>query len=442
MRDFNGTTDRIDYSSAFATNGQPITISAWANFDSNSPGAVTRFIFNSAVSGGGTGTMFGQQTGVSGGLQFVRVRAGGATNRVVNSNTSLFSISTPTHVAVVDTGTLSAGNTTIYVDGASVGLASDSAGSGTEDTANTGFQVGGRSSADDRNFNGKLGHVAVWNRALSADEVGALAKGASPMLYANGLKFYARIDGADYTNLLDASGTLDGTTDHYETRVLTFRPRLARVGLGPAAGAAPTISSTSDTNTLIDESAFVITGTNLTSATAVTFKQTNRPDYNATAFITANDATTATLTGLDVQDMSMAYGAATVSVTTAGGTSADFAITINKQATHQYITLSGHTPGDGWALGEATANSDQLVAGTTTTLGGTFAFVGTDGSYTITYAGDAPTNDSIYWAWFDDSDDQWYESTVSINPAAAAGGTSASILSMMRHRDRKHLRHR
>jgi len=226
-----------------------------------------------------------------------------------------------------------------------------------------------------------------------------------------------------------------GEFDHPAV-VYPFQPR----ALIPTA-TAPTISSTNNANTLIDEASFVITGTNVASATAVTFKQAGRPDYNATAFITANDSTTVTLTGLDVQDMSMAYGAATVSVTTAGGTSADFAITIQEQAAHQVITLSGHTTGDGWALGEASANGDQLVAPDTTALGGTFAFVGTDGSYTITYPGDAPTNDSADWAWFDDSADQWYESNIDINPAAT-GGASAAILNIMRHRDRKHLRQR
>ena len=58
-------------------------------------------------------------------------------------------------------------------------------------------------------------------------------------------------------------------------------------------------------------------------------------------------------------------------------------------------------------------------------LGGTFAFVGTDGSYTITYPGDAPTNDSAYWAWFDDSADQWYEATIAINPVI--GGAAVAI---------------
>lgn len=184
------------------------------------------------------------------------------------------------------------------------------------------------------------------------------------------------------------------------------------------SASTPTISSTNNSNTLVDESSFVITGTNLTSATAVTFEQDDRPDFDATAFITANDATSITLTGLDVQDMSMAYGAARVNVTTAGGTSADFAITIAPQATHTHITLASTDAGVEW-LGLASADGDQRVAATTTTLGGTFAFVGTDGNYTITYPGDAPTDDSIYMAEFDDSADQWYESTVDINPSSS-----------------------
>lgn len=186
----------------------------------------------------------------------------------------------------------------------------------------------------------------------------------------------------------------------------------------PALDPALEITSTSDSNKLIDEQVFVISGTQLGSATAVTFKQTGRPNYAALAFVTANDATSATLTGLDVQDMGMTYGAATVSVTTAAGESPDFAITIEKKAAHLAITLSGHTSGSGWALGEATANSDTLVAGATTTKGGTFAFVGTNGDYTITYADplNPPVGDTNYWAWFDDSADQWYEGMAQVTP--------------------------
>lgn len=197
-----------------------------------------------------------------------------------------------------------------------------------------------------------------------------------------------------------------------------IRPRSARIYSFPSPNAAPTISSTNNSNTLIDEASFVITGTALTSATAVTFKQTNRPDYDATAFITANDATTVTLSNLDVQDMSMAYGAATVAVTTAAGTSADFAITIAPQAGHTHITLASTDAGVEW-LDLTSADGDLRVSATTTALGGTFAFVGATGAYTITYAGDAPSNDSIYWAEFDDSTDQWYESIVSINSSGA-----------------------
>lgn len=289
---------------------------------------------------------------------------------------------------------------------------------------------------------GMIAEVGVWSVALTTSEIESLASGISPlMVRPDALVFYAPLltttgNQLDWVGGVSLSPTNTPTDTDHPAIVYPFQPR----AIIPAAGvSAPTISSTSDSNKLIDESSFVITGTNLASATAVTFKQTNRPDYNATAFITANDATTVTLTGLDVQDMSMAYGAATVSVTTAGGTSADFAITIDKKASHTYITLSGLDAGVEW-LGLTSADGDQRVSATTTAKGGTFAFVGVDGNYTITYPGTAPTNDSIYWGEFDDSADQWYESNVTINPAA--GGSSAAILGLMQHRDRKHLRQR
>lgn len=206
------------------------------------------------------------------------------------------------------------------------------------------------------------------------------------------------------------------------------------------AASGPTISSVTDTNKLIDEQALTITGTNLSGTSAVTVKQTGRANFDASSYITGTSATTVTLSGIDVQAMGMAYGAATISVTNGGVESADFSITIDKKTGQQYITLSGSVSGQGWALGEASADGDQLVAPTTTTQGGTFAFDGATGDYTISYGGSVPASDSAYWAWFDDSADQWYESTVQIaNGSLASGGFIASI---MRYRDRNHMRSR
>jgi hypothetical protein len=417
-RDFNGTTDRIDYASAFTTSGQALSVAMWINPDGIVPGANNRFLFSSAISGGSNGTVFGQAAGYTGALIFLRVRA--TTNRQAISASNAISASTWQHVVMTDTGTLASGQTAFYVNGVVVATFNiDTAGSGAETAADQGVSLGGRISADDRMFDGQMGHVAVYNRVLTAGEADALARGCPPTLLP-GLRFYGRLDGGDWKNILDASGTLDGTTATQAPNTFTYRPQLAHLGLGASA---PTISSTSDTNTLIDQSTFVITGTNLAAATAVTIKQTNRPNYNATANISGNTAASITLTGLDVQAMGIAYGTAagvgtTVSVTTANGQSADFGIDVDPQAAHQYITLAGHTPGAGWALEVASANGDQLVAPVTTAKGGTFAFVGATGAYTITYPGAAPVNDSAYWAWFDDSADVWSTRTVRINPAA------------------------
>jgi hypothetical protein len=280
----------------------------------------------------------------------------------------------------------------------------------------------GSATAPNGYINGVLGS------GISANGTGALTSAVSRLVIGtnNSLGATGSPTGCAIAGAYDRELTAEEHLALWENPWQLIRPRTARIYSFPSGGTTPTISSTSDSNKLIDESVFVITGTNLTSATAVTFKQTDRPNYDATAFITANDSTTVTLTGLDVQDMSMAYGAATVSVTTAGGTSADFSITIDKQAGHTYITLSGLDTGVEW-LGLTSADGDQRVSATTTALGGTFAFVGVDGNYTITYPGTAPTNDSIYWAEFDDLADQWYESNVTINPAAS-GGLSMSAL--------------
>ncbi len=339
----------------------------------------------------------------------------------VSGNSGTASTSTWNHCAGVFESSTSR---TAYVNGVAGSLNATANTFTAPDTVRIGATV--ISAALANYMNGRVAEVGVWNVALTASEIESLASGISPlMVRPHALVFYAPMltttgNQRDWVGGLSLAPTNTPTDIDHPAIVYPFQPR----PLLPTA-TAPTISSTSDTNTLIDEASFVITGTNLTSATAVTFEQNTRSDYNATAFITANTATTITLTGLNVQAMGMAYGAARVNVTTAGGTTADFDITISPASGVQYVTLAGHTTGTGYATDLASANGDQLTA--PTTIAGSTITLYADGN--IAFTPDVPNGTSFTRQWFNDSDDTWASDTFQINGgASASGGLSMSAL--------------
>lgn len=206
-RDFNGTTDRIDYTSAFNTAGSPITISIWAWFDVLNP-AASMFMFNSGITGGTSGTVFYQRTGANGTLAFFRNGSTGL-DRITSANvvsTGRWQHCLLTHNGVMTT----AASSKIFVNGIETDYVTTSNGA-TETEANSGFSIGGRLSDDLRNFNGRLAEVGVWNRVLSHTEILFLANRYKPSRFPVGLKFYTPLN-FDYADRISKSGTLDGTT--------------------------------------------------------------------------------------------------------------------------------------------------------------------------------------------------------------------------------------
>lgn len=423
-RRFNGTTDRIDYPSPFDFVGKPITIIARVWCDTVSPGASADVIADFSVASG-VGISFALRSTQTGALQFFRPT--NSTSYRGTTGDNAVTVNRWNTVGVSNNGTMAANSTFFYANGRRLAQSAETIGAGTESAATGYLSLGGLQSADTNNFQGKIAWLSVHTRYLAHDEHTRIGSWGADPRTVPGCVFFVDYRTSNPTDLVGgATATFDGTSFWGFHRPLA-KPWTPRSLISLFGLSAPVITGTSDTDTLIDESTFTISGTDLGSATSVLFSQSGRPDYEAVSLITDNQSTSIELTGLDVQDMGMAYGAATVSVTNANGTSASFPITIAKQASHLSVVLSGHTPSEGWALGGdydgatlvPTADGDILVAGTTTTKGGTFAFVGTTGAYTITYPGDAPTNDTLYRARFDDSADQWYEGTVTINPSGS-----------------------
>ena len=211
-RDFNGTSDQAETGSTPVT-ATPVTIACWFNADAFPA-------FSSALCGVSNGvnsrvTLAFRATGA------LRAQAGqndGAAASAQTTNTVSTGVwahaagvfaSDSSRIAYLD-GTASTENTTALVPAAFDRI-----------TAGFGYIESGSDRSD-----AKVAEVAVWNVALTAAEIAALAKGFSPWLVRpQSLRFYAPMIGR-YSPEIDIIGarglTLTGTAVADHPRV--FQP--------------------------------------------------------------------------------------------------------------------------------------------------------------------------------------------------------------------------
>ena len=155
-RDFNGSTDRIDWSSAGDLTGSALTISAWINSDGFAGNS--DYIFEIHQSGN---TAIGMQFYLAATTNIYYQRGTGVTS-VYRGVTADDFTGALTHVLVTHNGTLNDYTTIhIYVNGTEVTLAvTNQNGSSVADPTGS-WSVGGRIFDDSRNFDGKISQVAV-----------------------------------------------------------------------------------------------------------------------------------------------------------------------------------------------------------------------------------------------------------------------------------------
>src|SRR3990167_8038264 len=186
-RDFNGSTDRIDWASIYTPGANPITVAAWVYFDTVTP-ATPQYIWHVGTN---TNTpSFAMMTGTSGDIRvFVSCAT---TSQVRPSANSTLSISVWTHLLFTWDGTLTDATTIhIYKNGAEVSYATSTNGVGAMLSTAGSWSIGGRISDDTRNLNGRIAEIATWNRVLVAGEIASLANAYSPLFIPSGLKYYA-----------------------------------------------------------------------------------------------------------------------------------------------------------------------------------------------------------------------------------------------------------
>ena len=185
--DFNGSSDYIEAASAVVT-GVPLTMACWFNSDSTTVNQVLMALTNAT----GAQRIFLE---ANGSLVGDPIRA-----RVLNESATTstgYSANTWHHAAGVFASTTSR---RAYLDGVSSTEGTTTASPTGINTTSIGYIL--FSSARSVFMDGRIAEAAIWNVALEASEIAALAKGFRPSLIRpSNLRFYAPLvrEIADYS---------------------------------------------------------------------------------------------------------------------------------------------------------------------------------------------------------------------------------------------------
>jgi hypothetical protein len=223
-RDFNGSTDRIDYGNIFdpSSNANGWTWAGWV-FPDDVNRANAQYFWTSQIGANtNVASLFfisGNSIG-SGSLTATVQRATTATSRT--SDGADISAGAWGHVAATWSGGTLANTLNIYVNGVALsGWNSETNGSGAV-LAGTGTHcLGGRTFDDNRNLNGRMAHCGLWDVALTTGDIAMLVGGFSPASVRPANLVYGwPLIRSQQDVVGGQAGTLDGTTVIREPRVV------------------------------------------------------------------------------------------------------------------------------------------------------------------------------------------------------------------------------
>lgn len=207
-RDFNGTTDRIDWASVGNLAGSALTISVWAKFD-------TLGTYNQIVT-------IHQAGDTVNAIQLSNVAGGGQIQLLRTGSTLLYHWAAAAalaggewvHILATHPGGAITDHTAIhlYVNGTELTGTTGGQNGASEAAAGGSISIGGRIFDDQRHVDGHLAQVGIWSRVVSGAEITGLAGGAAPSNYATGLVFYVPLNTDSLTATPGGAGTADGTT--------------------------------------------------------------------------------------------------------------------------------------------------------------------------------------------------------------------------------------
>jgi hypothetical protein len=200
-RDFNGTSDKVNFDSAGNLTAHALTLAGWIYLHSLSN---TAYLLHIASATDDIGIQF---TILEAYFQFARK---GATTGYRRSNSVLL-LGQWYHVLATSDGSLNYTTYHLYIDGVNNDT-STGVNCVTETTVTGKWTLGGRPLDEARDFNGLIGEISGWNRVLTTDEITYLASGTkSATFIPDGLLFCVHPD--EPINLVTgASGTLIGTS--------------------------------------------------------------------------------------------------------------------------------------------------------------------------------------------------------------------------------------
>jgi hypothetical protein len=205
-RNFNGTTDRIDWPSVANLKGSAITMSAWVYVVG--PGATSDYAI---CMHGSSNASVGIVLLVPDATHIELYRNG--TSALVRFGTVSNLTQGWHHILGTHNGTINDATTVhLYCDGIECAEYTNP-NNGAGEIENSGsWSVGGRIYDDLRNFNGQIAQAAVWNRVLTGAEITNLAAGQSPDLAASAnLLFYFKGNTESLIAIPGGTGTADGT---------------------------------------------------------------------------------------------------------------------------------------------------------------------------------------------------------------------------------------
>ena len=214
--DFDGVNDYVDLGTPAALNDLPaVTVAAWINPTTSGGNSAGRIF----AKGNGTNPTAGFRL-----CLFNQTAPNQLTFAADYSTTDMSRVSTAaipfnqwTHVAATWTGTSAASGVTLYINGSPVTYSASNDGQGVRNSdVGTSVRIGNNQVAD-RGFDGAIDAVRVYNYALSASEVAALAQppGGAPEINVQG-NGVTIADGdttpstADHTDF--GSADINGTT--------------------------------------------------------------------------------------------------------------------------------------------------------------------------------------------------------------------------------------
>jgi len=194
--EFNGTSDYIDV--------DPLPLSNWDNF------TYSAWVYADAIGSTFNILGFGNNSNNTP-LSLIEIRSTGTINFITRDDSSVVCQATTTDTInsknwYFITGKKDGSSCELYIDGS---LSASGTGAPSTPTLNT-FSIGRLERTSPINFfDGNLANVAIWNRALSSDEINSVMWKSYEALSgaeSNGLQAWYSLDDISGTSVPDSSG--------------------------------------------------------------------------------------------------------------------------------------------------------------------------------------------------------------------------------------------